>query len=82
MLASVLNTAMAVRVSVHVVEAFVRLTRAGIEDPLLIRRIDELERKVQTHESDLQEVFTALRELLLPPSKPRRRIGFVPRPEK
>ena len=41
-------------------------------------KLDELERKVATHDQAIAGLITAIRELAAPlPSKPKRRIGFV-----
>ncbi|MCL4819629.1 MAG: ORF6N domain-containing protein [Vicinamibacteria bacterium] len=76
MAASILNSPRAVEMSVFVVRAFVRLRdfARGHED--LARQLAALERRVAGHDVELQRVLAALRQLLEPPSRPRRPIGF------
>jgi len=74
MLATVLNSPVAVRASVQVVRAFVRLREFLSTHRDLARRVETLERKVQV-------VFDVLRELQEPAKeKARERIGFHRRP--
>jgi hypothetical protein len=74
MLATVLNSAVAVRVSVHVVRAFVEMRSALIEYAHLARRIDALE---EQYDGKFKMVFAAIRQLITAPNQPKSRIGFV-----
>ena len=77
MAAMVLNSPRAVEMSVHVVRAFVRLRAMLATNKDLAARFAELERKVASHDTHIQSLFDAIRELMTPiepPSKPR--IGF------
>ena len=73
MLASVLNSRRAIEASVFVVRAFVKLREMLASNRDLARRLDEMEKKYDTQ---FKVVFDAIRELMKPPEKPRRRIGF------
>ena len=42
----------------------------------LAKQLAILERRVTGHDDQLKRVLSALRHLLEPPAKPRRRIGF------
>lgn len=77
MAATVLNSPLAVEMSVFVVRAFVRLRDLARTHAELARHLTQLERRVTAHDEDLKQVFVALRQLLEPPSRPRRRIGFA-----
>jgi hypothetical protein len=76
MLASVLNSPRAVKASVYVVRAFVRLREFISSHGELARKLDELERKVAGHDSDIGTLFAAIRQLMAPPGKTARQIGF------
>lgn len=79
MAANVLNSPMAIEMSVYVVRAFVQLRRASLAHMEIGARLDELERKVGTHDRAVAHILEALRQLTNPPEpKPRRGIGFVP----
>jgi len=73
MLSSVLRSRRAVLVNVEIMRAFVRVRRMLQANADLARRLAALERKSNTR---FRVVFDAIRELMAPPLKPRRQIGF------
>jgi hypothetical protein len=76
MLASVLNSELAIKASLYVVRAFVRLRAFLTAHKELDKKLDELERRVESHDAHIQSLFEAIRRLMAPdPPKPRR-IGF------
>ncbi|HMK23860.1 MAG TPA: ORF6N domain-containing protein [Terriglobales bacterium] len=76
MAATVLNSERAVEMSVFVVRAFVRLREMLASNQQLAQKIDELERRLETHDASIQEILEAIRELMAPPPASGRRIGF------
>ena len=76
MLSSVLQSPRAVQVKIAIMRAFVAIRRAAASHAALTRRLDELERKHGVHDEKLKIVFRAIRELMEPPKKARRKIGF------
>src|SRR5216683_7952320 len=76
MAATVLNSARAVEMSVFVVRAFVRLREMLAANRSLAAKIDELENRLDSHDSAIQELIEAIRELMIPEDVPRSRIGF------
>ena len=78
MAASVLNSPRAVEVGLFVVRAFVRMREIVASHRELARRLDELERKVGTHDRAIGQILAAIRQLTQPPGpSKRRRIGFL-----
>ena len=77
MAASVLNSPQAVKVSVYVVRAFVKLREMLSAHKELAKRLDDLERGLQKHDHQILSIVQAIRELMAPPAKPRRPIGFA-----
>jgi hypothetical protein len=73
MLSSVLRSKRAVLVNIQIMRTFVRLRRLLASNAELHRRLDELERK---YDKQFKVVFDAIRELMEPPEKPSKRIGF------
>jgi len=73
MLSSVLNSERAVQVNVAIMRAFVRLRELAASHKDVHRRLDEMEGKV---DRQFKVVFDAIRALMEPPAKPRRRIGY------
>jgi len=76
MAATVLNSERAVQMSVFVVRAFVRLREMLATNRHLAAKIDELENRLETHDDAIQELFQAIKELMVPPEPRRRKIGF------
>jgi len=77
MLASVLNSAIAVQASVRVVRAFVRLREMVAANAQLAAKLEELERRFDSHDEAIANLFATLKQLLEPPEAPKRReIGF------
>ena len=76
MAATVLNSERAVQMSVFVVRAFVRLREMLANNRRLAGKIDELENRLDTHDSVIQELIEAIKELMTPEEPSRVRIGF------
>jgi hypothetical protein len=74
MLSSVLRSPRAVQVNIAIMRAFVKLREILATNRDLARRLDDLESK---YDSQFRTVFDAIRALMRPPEKPRRRIGFT-----
>ena len=82
MLASVLNSPAAVQVSLQIVRVFVRLRETIRSRKEFRRRLAALEQKYDAQDSQIQEIFAAIRSLMEPlPGGPGRRIGFRPLPD-
>lgn len=78
MLANVLKSSPAVRASIQVVRAFVRIRQRLVTHELLARQLGKLAGKVGKHDLELRQVFMTLRGILEPPRRPKRPIGFRP----
>jgi hypothetical protein len=81
MAATVLNSERAIEMSVFVVLAFVRLRRAIATNRNILAKLAEVERRLEAHDADIQDLMDAIRELINPPDPPRRRIGFEVPPQ-
>ena len=76
MLSSVLRSDRAVQVNVAIMRAFVSLRRLLSTSDTLARKFAELERKLEGHDEAIKTLFAAIRELMAPPVKPKRELGF------
>ena len=76
MLASVLNSPVAIQASVRVVRAFVRLREMVAANAQLAGKLAELERRLDSPDEAIVDLFAALKRLLEPEPKPKREIGF------
>jgi hypothetical protein len=76
MAASVLRSPRAVEMSILVVRAFVRLRSLLASHRDLAAKLDELERKLSTHDQQIVAVVAAIRELMAPLPASAKKIGF------
>ena len=73
MAANVLRSPRAVEMSVFVVRAFIRLRQWLVNYTELNRRLEMMEKK---YDSQFRVVFGAIRQLMAPPEKQPKKIGF------
>jgi hypothetical protein len=76
MLSSILNSERAVKVNIEIMRAFVRLRQALDTNRELAKKFAEPERRVGKHDEEIAAILEAIRQLMAPPEKPRREIGF------
>ena len=77
MAATVLNSARAIEMSIFVVRAFARMREALAANQLIITKLTELERRLESHDIEIQDLLEAIRLLMAPPPHAGRRIGFA-----
>jgi len=73
MLSSVLRSERAIAVNIEIMRTFVRLRDMLGANADLARKLAALEKK---YDAQFRVVFDAIRELMEPPTKPKREIGF------
>ncbi|MGE4238930.1 ORF6N domain-containing protein [Ramlibacter sp.] len=79
MAATLLNSARATELSVHVVRAFVELRGILVSNRELAAKVHQLERKVSIHDRNIAELADSMGQLLATPAPPPKRpIGFLP----
>src|SRR2546422_10108401 len=78
MLASVLNSPLAIEASVRVVRAFVYLREQLASNKKIAQKFAELEKRLDSQDESIATLFEAIRQLLEPaePGQARREIGF------
>jgi ORF6N domain len=76
MLSSVLRSDRAVKVNIAIMRAFVKLREILETNRELARKFAELEQRVGKHDDEIAAIIDAIRQLMAPPEKPRREIGF------
>ena len=77
MAATVLNSPRAIEASVYVVRAFVRLREVFDSNQELAAKLDQLEKKLSSHDQVIVGILEAIRQLMRPPTATSRPIGFV-----
>ena len=78
MLSSVLNSERAVQVNIAIMRAFVELRQVLSGHKELARKLEQLERKTEKHDTEIRAIFEAIRQLMAAPERPKRKIGFHP----
>jgi len=77
MLASILNSRIAIEASVRVVRAFVRLREMLMANKELALKFSELERRMDSHDKAIANLFQAIRQLIDPQTtQEKRELGF------
>ena len=76
MLSSVFNSDRAIKVSVANMGAFAKLRETLETNRELARKFDELESRVGKRDEEIDAILEAIRQIMAPPDRPRREIGF------
>lgn len=79
MLSSVLNTERAIDVNIAIMRTFVQLRSMLASNAELAAKLARLEKK---YDAQFKVVFDAIRQLMSPTVRPKRRIGFAHEPER
>ncbi len=76
MLSSVLRSKRAVEVNIQIMRTFVKLRKMLSTHKELAQKLKELELKFESHDEQIIAIFEAINQLLQPPERPKRQIGF------
>ncbi len=76
MLSSVLSSQRAVQMNILIIRAFIKLREMLSTHKDLARKIEDLERKQKEHGQQLTAVYSIVKQLIDPPPKPKRKVGF------
>ncbi|MGH9529835.1 MAG: ORF6N domain-containing protein [Terriglobales bacterium] len=76
MAATVLNSERAIQMSIFVVRAFAQMREALAANQQIMAKLVELERRIEGHDANIEDLVEAIRELMAPPAPNRRKIGF------
>jgi ORF6N domain len=80
MLSGVLRSDRAIAVNIEIMRAFVELRRVAGSFQELQERLDQMEldigARLSEHDEQLRQIFEALRQLIAPPPKAKRTVGF------
>ncbi len=73
MLSSVLSSTRAVQVNIAIMRAFVQLRQMAGDHKVLLRKMNEMERKF---DDQFKVVFSAVKRLMEPPPSAKKKIGL------
>jgi len=78
MLASILNSERAIKISIAIIKTFVKLREIFYAHKELTYKLRELEDRIEKHDNKIQAIFEAIRRLTTIEEKPKPKIGFHP----
>ena len=76
MLSSILNSKQAIQVNIQIIRIFTRMRKILATNKEIIQKINQLESRTYKNDEDIKLIFKVLKQLLSPPTSPRRKIGF------
>ena len=76
MLSSVLNSRRAVEVNIRVVRVFIRLREMISTNKEILHKLEQLEKRMDNKDAEVQNIFDVLHELVDPQRPPREQIGY------
>ena len=76
MLSSVLKSNKAIQVNIAIMRVFVKMRQIVSTHKELAHKLGQLERKIEKHDTEIRTIFEAIRQLMVPQEKPKRKIGF------
>jgi hypothetical protein len=83
MASNVLKSSRAIEMSIKIIDVFVKLREMVLTHKDILLQLEKLENQVFRNSGDIQMIFTALKQLLIPPEQTgRHRIGFKRQDEK
>jgi len=77
MLSGVLNSKVAIKVNVRIIRIFIKMREMMLTHKDILLKLEILEKDVTNNTKDIQLIFQYVKQLLNPPSPPRRKIGFI-----
>ncbi len=76
MISSVLNSKKAIQVNIQIMKTFIKLREMLIAHKDIALRLEEIEKKLEQHDTAFYEVFYQIKQILIQEEKPKRKIGF------
>lgn len=76
MLSNILNSKQANEVNIRIIRIFTKMREVLLSHKDILLRLEQLERKVNKHDDDIQLIFEALKQLLNPLRPQRKIIGY------
>jgi hypothetical protein len=76
MLSSVLNSEQAIQVNIAIMRVFVNLRKKLLTHKTFARKLSAFEKKIEAQDEHIYTIFKAINNLMAPPAKKQRKIGF------
>ena len=78
MLSGILNSQKAIQMNIQIMRAFIRLREYLVNHKQIAAKFEELEGRLGKHDEEIQAIVQTIQQLLEPPVKRRKKIGFKP----
>ena len=76
MLASILNSEIAVHTSIQIVRAFTKMRSMLATNQDLAKKINNIEEKLSEHDSQIKDVIAVIKSMILPDKASNKKVGF------
>jgi hypothetical protein len=76
MLSSVLNSKQAIAVNIQIIRVFTKMRELISSNKEILMKLEQLEKKVGNNSDDIDEIFSALKDLINPELIPRKVVGY------
>jgi phage regulator Rha-like protein len=76
MLSSVLNSKQAIAVNIQIIRVFTKMRELISSNKEILMKLEQLEKKVGNNSDDIEEIFSALKDLINPDLIPRKVVGY------
>jgi phage regulator Rha-like protein len=76
MLSSILNSKQAIAVNIQIIRVFTKMREIISSNKEILMKLEQLEKKVGDNSDDIDEIFSALKELISPDLIPRKVVGY------
>ncbi len=76
MLSSVLNSERAIKVNILIMRIYTKMREMLMTNQEILLKLEQLERKVDGRDENIQVIFAYPKQLLKPPQEPMPRVGF------
>ena len=76
MLSCILNSDRAIEVNIRIIRIFTKMREWINSNKEILLKLNSLENRVNKHDENIRSIFSAIRELLDPARKERRKIGY------
>ena len=77
MLSGILSSSRAIEVNISIMRAFVQLRSLAASNRQLAEKLSELEKRLESHDDQIQLIFDAIKQLMTSDESPKRKIGFT-----
>jgi phage regulator Rha-like protein len=77
MLSGLLHSSRAIETNIAIMRAFVRMREMLAENQVLSEKLKELENKLIAHDYQIEDILTAIRNLMREPKKHKPKIGYL-----